>query len=222
VTLGVPDVRLRQIEAQRGKPRPDLLDEIEKAPCAAANVEKSQFALIASGNNFVQLRKGLPSRGIGRSVEQHLDLGYRMLGNTYGRTSFVFAGVPGMQLPVSYSNASGLNVYEQVYNASIFSLYLPIANEADVNNAYDSRQYEDSAFYHTLLMTNHMESDPWEFAEGIRGNGGLLTLRNGKREKNGRLPQPQRVSLPGCPAGLTLAGTSAIAPGSAKQHFAAA
>jgi hypothetical protein len=92
-----------------------------------------------------------------------------MLGNTYGRTSFVFAGVPGMQLPVSYSNASGLNVYEQVYNASIFSLYLPIANEADVNNAYDSRQYEDSAFYHTLLMTNHMESDPWEFAEGIRG-----------------------------------------------------
>jgi hypothetical protein len=92
-----------------------------------------------------------------------------MLGNTYGRTSFLFAGVPGMQLPVSYSNASGLNVYEQVYNASIFSLYLPIANEADVNNAYDSRNYEDTAFYHTLLMTNHMESDPWEFAEGIRG-----------------------------------------------------
>ena len=96
-----------------------------------------------------------------------------MLANQYGRTSFLFAGVPGMQLPVSFykdpSSVSGLSVYEQVYNASIFSLYLPIANEADVKNAFHGRNYTDTEFYHTLLMSNHMESDPSEFADGIRG-----------------------------------------------------
>jgi hypothetical protein len=39
-----------------------------RAPCAAANIEKSQFALFASGNNFVQLRKGLPSAWRARSA----------------------------------------------------------------------------------------------------------------------------------------------------------
>ena len=65
--------------------------------------------------------------------------------NQYGRTSFLFAGVPGMQLPVSFykipSSASGLSVYEQVHNASLFSLYLPIANEADVTSAFHGRNY---------------------------------------------------------------------------------
>ena len=60
--------------------------------------------------------------------------------NQYGRTSFLFAGVPGMQMPVSFykdpTSDSGLSIYEQVHNASIFSLYLPIANEADNKRAY--------------------------------------------------------------------------------------
>jgi CxxC motif-containing protein (DUF1111 family) len=99
--------------------------------------------------------------------------------NQYGRTSFLFAGVPGMQLPVSFykipNSSSGLSVYEQVHNASLFSLYLPIANEADVTWAYNpdtppgtGRNYTND-FYHTLLMSNHMESAPEDFAEGIRG-----------------------------------------------------
>jgi len=50
------------------------------------------------------------------------------------------------------------------------------------------------------------------------GNLFKQILQNGKRGKKREVPQPQRVSLPGCPAGLTLAGTSASAPGSAKQH----
>ena len=76
-----------------------------------------------------------------------------------------------MQLPMSFikDSVSGLSVYERVYNASIFSLYLPIANEADDKNAFKERNYTDTEFYHTLLMSNHMESDPWEFADGIRG-----------------------------------------------------
>jgi CxxC motif-containing protein (DUF1111 family) len=96
-----------------------------------------------------------------------------MVANQYGRTSFLFAGVPGMQLPVPLyrepGSDSGLNIYEQVYNASIFSLYLPIANEADDRRAFHGRNYTDVEFYHTLLMSNHMESDPPEFADGIRG-----------------------------------------------------
>jgi hypothetical protein len=67
------------------------------------------------------------------------------------------------------SRVSGLSVYEQVYNASTFSLYLPIANEADVENVFHGRNYTDAEFYHTLLMSNPMESDPLEFADGIRG-----------------------------------------------------
>jgi CxxC motif-containing protein (DUF1111 family) len=95
--------------------------------------------------------------------------------NQYGRTSFLFAGVPGMQLPVSFHKipgyANGLSVYEQVHNSSLFSLYLPIANEADVTMAYPGRNYSDGSyeFYHDLLMSNHMESAPADFAEGIRG-----------------------------------------------------
>ncbi len=96
-----------------------------------------------------------------------------MLANQYGRTSFLFAGVPGMQMPVSFyrdpGGSSGLSIYEQVHNASIFSLYLPIANVADVKHAFPGRNYTDVEFYHTLLMSNHMESDPSQFADGIRG-----------------------------------------------------
>jgi hypothetical protein len=95
--------------------------------------------------------------------------------NQYGRTSFLFAGVPGMQLPVSLAKADQtcagrdcLSVYEQVHNASLFSLYLPIANEADFEGGQVGRQYRDD-FYHTLLMTNHMESELLTFADGIRG-----------------------------------------------------
>ena len=96
-----------------------------------------------------------------------------MVANQYGRTSFLFAGVPGMQLPVSFYKApdvdGGLTIYERVYNSSIFSLYLPITNVDDVTRAFHGRNYTDKEFYHTLLMSNHMESDPWHFADGVRG-----------------------------------------------------
>jgi CxxC motif-containing protein (DUF1111 family) len=95
--------------------------------------------------------------------------------NQYGRTIFLFAGVPGMQMPVSYYKdpgiANGLSVYERVHNSSVFSLYLPIANEADTQMAMMGRNYSDgkNEFYHDLLMSNHMEFLPGDFAEGIRG-----------------------------------------------------
>jgi hypothetical protein len=45
-----------------------------------------------------------------------------------------------------------------------------------------------------------------------------LGPRRARSVKNRANLQPQRVSLPGCPAGPALASTSASAPGSAKQH----
>ncbi len=96
-----------------------------------------------------------------------------MRGNQYGRTSFLLAGVSGMQLPVSFykdtTSDSGLSIYEQVYNASIFSMYMPVANVADFKSGMNSRNYTGKQFYHTLLMSNHNESDPGPFADGIRG-----------------------------------------------------
>jgi hypothetical protein len=98
--------------------------------------------------------------------------------NQYGRTMFLLAGVPGMQMPVSYykgpplgSVVGGLSVYERVHNSSVFSLYLPIANEADTQMAMGGRNYTDGSneFYHDVLMSNHMEFAPGDFAEGIRG-----------------------------------------------------
>ena len=99
--------------------------------------------------------------------------GYGFFNNQYGRTSFVFAGVPGMQLPTSFlrkdTATDSLSYYEQVHNASIFSLYMPIANVADTKNAFGGRNYSDTEFYHTLLMSNHMEAEPELFTDGIRG-----------------------------------------------------
>jgi CxxC motif-containing protein (DUF1111 family) len=96
-----------------------------------------------------------------------------MIANQYGRTSFLFGGIPGLQMPVSFhtlaDSDANLSIYEQVHNASLFSLYLPIANTGDVKRAFSGRNYTDAEFFHTLLMSNHMESDPEQFAQGIRG-----------------------------------------------------
>jgi hypothetical protein len=84
-------------------------------------------------------------------------------------------GVPGMQLPTSFSARipppHSLSYYEQVHNASIFSLYMPIANVADTKNAFGGRNYSETEFYHTLLMSNHMEAEPEQFYGRHPGQG---------------------------------------------------
>ena len=57
------------------KARPSLLNKIEESPCAATNIKKLQFALIASSKSFMELRQCLASNGVGRSVQKHFDLG---------------------------------------------------------------------------------------------------------------------------------------------------
>src|SRR5258708_18334039 len=74
MVLRLPEIRLRHIEAEDGKSGPDLLDEIQKTSGAAAGIEKSQPALIASGERFVERRQRLPSGCIRCPIEEHLDL----------------------------------------------------------------------------------------------------------------------------------------------------
>src|ERR1700730_16784174 len=68
------DVSLGHVDAERREARPDLLDAIESAPGAAADVEKPEAALIAPGENLMQGRQGLSAGDVRGSMQQHLDL----------------------------------------------------------------------------------------------------------------------------------------------------
>jgi hypothetical protein len=70
----VPDVGVRQVEAERRQARPCLLDEIQEAPGSAADINQPQFALVASRERLRERAQRLPTHDIGRSLEQHLDL----------------------------------------------------------------------------------------------------------------------------------------------------
>lgn len=69
MTLRLAQVSFRKIEAKDGKPRPHLLDRIEKTPRTAANVEQSQPALIAPSEDLSQLRQSLPTHRIPCSIK---------------------------------------------------------------------------------------------------------------------------------------------------------
>jgi hypothetical protein len=51
-----------------------LFEKIEEAPCPATDIEKSQFALVPSSEDFMELRQSLSARRVGSPVEEHLDL----------------------------------------------------------------------------------------------------------------------------------------------------
>ena len=71
----MPDISFRHIQPECRKPRPSLLNRIKKSPSAAADIEKSQFALIPTSKDFAELRQCLPSDGIGCAVKENFDLG---------------------------------------------------------------------------------------------------------------------------------------------------
>ena len=71
---GVTKIGLRQIEAGDWQARPRLLDKIEQSPGAAAYVEQAQPSLIAAHEDLVKRRQRLSPHGVGRALEQNLDL----------------------------------------------------------------------------------------------------------------------------------------------------
>ena len=85
VTPRVPDVGLRQVEAERWQPRPYLLDEIKDASGTAADVDKLQSALVVPSESFRKRRQRLPPHGVGCSLEQHFDLRVVAVGGFLGQ-----------------------------------------------------------------------------------------------------------------------------------------
>src|SRR6202035_4686934 len=75
MTLCLFHIGLGKIEAERGQPGPGLFNEIEKAARPAANVEKTQPALVAPGEDLTERRQRLTPRGVRGTVEEHFDLG---------------------------------------------------------------------------------------------------------------------------------------------------
>src|SRR4030081_3827577 len=65
MTLGLLQIGLGKIEAERGQPGPGLFDEIEKAARPATNVEKTQPALVAPGEGLAERRQGIDTLTIG-------------------------------------------------------------------------------------------------------------------------------------------------------------
>ncbi len=87
--------------------------------------------------------------------------------NQYGRTMFMFAGIPEQKLPVSFKLLDdGMSIYDKVYGASLFTQYLPMVNPADQTSA--TRSYANN-FWHAFFMSNHMNQTPDHFIRGIRG-----------------------------------------------------
>src|SRR3954463_7257601 len=85
MALRMPDVGLRQVEAESRQSRPSLLDGIKEAAGATADVNNPQFALISSGKNFRERRQALPSHGVGHALEEHLDLRVVAIGGFFGQ-----------------------------------------------------------------------------------------------------------------------------------------
>jgi len=87
--------------------------------------------------------------------------------NQYGRTMFILAGVPEQKLPVSYRLLDdGMSIYDKMYGSSLYTQYLPLVNPADLTLL--SKSYTDQ-YWHSILMSNHMNQTPDHFIRGIRG-----------------------------------------------------
>ncbi|MGV6827491.1 MAG: hypothetical protein ACWA5Q_11000 [bacterium] len=87
--------------------------------------------------------------------------------NQYGRTMFMYAGVREQHIPVSFRLLDdGLSIYDKVYNASLYTQYIPMVNIAD--QSLLTKSYGDN-FWHAVFMSNHMNQDPDHFIRGIRG-----------------------------------------------------
>src|SRR6516225_5961398 len=68
------DIGFRHVEPERGQARPGLLEEIEEAPGAAADIDEAQAPLIAPGKYLVQRDERLAADRIRGAAKKHLDL----------------------------------------------------------------------------------------------------------------------------------------------------
>ena len=87
--------------------------------------------------------------------------------NQYGRTMFLMAGLQEQHVPVSFRILDdGISIYDKVYNASIYTQYIPMVNPSE--QVLNTKSYDDP-FWHAFFMSNHMNQTPDHFIRGIRG-----------------------------------------------------
>lgn len=111
--------------------------------------------------------------------------------NQYGRTMFLYAGVPEQHIPVTFKLLDdGISLYDKVYNASIYTQYLPMVNPAD--QTLKTKSYTDD-FWHSFFMSNHMNQAPDHFIRGIRGR----TLWHNEYRSNIMYNSAEKVLLNG-------------------------
>src|SRR5262245_40325712 len=71
---GLRHIAVRHVETDDREAWPGLLDEVDEAPGATADVKKLELPLIAPDEDLVQRNERLAADCVGRAIEQHLDL----------------------------------------------------------------------------------------------------------------------------------------------------
>jgi CxxC motif-containing protein (DUF1111 family) len=106
--------------------------------------------------------------------------------NSYSRTAFMYAGIPGEAMPVSTDSIDDLTIREKLETSSIFTTYMPLVDAGSRFQA-DNRPY-NTEFWHTLYLTNHRIMDVNQFTSGIRGK---VLFHDEYRSRNIYVPHDQ-------------------------------
>jgi len=141
-------------------------------PAAIARLKDCSLNFEIHTNGFYDIWKDLYGGAIDDKAISEIRLVFNKAldTNQYGRTMFLFAGVPEQMIPVSLIAAvpggQAITTHEKIYGSSLYTQYLPLVNPNDQTQA--SKEYQDD-FWHSILMSNHMNQDPDHFIRGIRG-----------------------------------------------------
>ena len=101
-------------------------------------------------------------------LEEIFDAEAGFTANQYGRTMFLFAGVREQHVAVSFKKLNAdddMSIHDKVYGSSLFTQYLPLVNPADLS--LHTKSY-DKNYWHSMLMSNHMNQTVDHFIRGIR------------------------------------------------------
>ncbi len=152
---------LKARQGTPGKVIGDQLDAIKKLADCTLN-----FEVHTSG--FHEQWKELWGGDSGKlDADEISDVFEGIDANQYGRTMFMLAGIPEQHIPVSYRILDDeLSIYDKVYNASLYTQYIPLVNPAE--QVLKTKSY-DEPFWHAIFMSNHMNQTPDHFIRGIRG-----------------------------------------------------
>jgi hypothetical protein len=114
-------------------------------------------------NGFYNLWKDLYGGTINDAAISEIQkvFNYALDTNQYGRTMFMYAGVPEQMISISYTASSpggaSIMTHDKIYGSSLYTQYLPMLNPDDQTQL--SKYYTDD-FWHAIFMSNHMNQTP--------------------------------------------------------------